>query len=35
MVVGSDRPFRVIDDGAQVGVVDRRAVLAAMVEDAG
>ena len=35
MVVGSDRPFRVVDDGAQVGVVDRRAVLAAMVEDAG
>ncbi|MEO8293094.1 MAG: ATP-binding cassette domain-containing protein, partial [Actinomycetota bacterium] len=35
MVVGSERPFRVIDGGAQVGVVDRRAVLAAMVEDAG
>jgi glycine betaine/proline transport system ATP-binding protein len=35
MVVGSERPFRVVDGGAQVGVVDRRAVLAAMVEDAG
>jgi glycine betaine/proline transport system ATP-binding protein len=35
MVVGSERPFRVVDRGAQVGVVDRRAVLAAMVEDAG
>jgi glycine betaine/proline transport system ATP-binding protein len=35
MVVGSDRPFRVVDGDAQVGVVDRRAVLAAMVEDAG
>jgi glycine betaine/proline transport system ATP-binding protein len=33
MVVGSDRQFRVMDDGAQVGVVDRRAVLAAMVEE--
>jgi glycine betaine/proline transport system ATP-binding protein len=35
MVVGSDRPFRVVDGDAQVGVVDRRAVLSAMVEDAG
>ena len=35
MVVGSERPFRVVDDGTQVGVVDRKAVLAAMVEDAG
>jgi glycine betaine/proline transport system ATP-binding protein len=35
MVVGSDRPFRVVDGDAQVGVVDRRAVLTAMVEDAG
>jgi glycine betaine/proline transport system ATP-binding protein len=35
MVVGSERPFRVVDRGTQVGVVDRRAVLAAMVEDAG
>ncbi len=35
MVVGSERPFRVVDGGAQIGVVDRRAVLAAMVEDVG
>jgi glycine betaine/proline transport system ATP-binding protein len=35
MVVGSERPFRVVDGDAQVGVVDRRAVLEAMVEDAG
>jgi glycine betaine/proline transport system ATP-binding protein len=35
MVVGSERPFRVVDRGTQVGVVDRRAVLAAMVEGAG
>ncbi|MBA3690653.1 MAG: glycine/betaine ABC transporter ATP-binding protein, partial [Actinobacteria bacterium] len=35
MVVGSERPFRVIDRGDQVGVVDRRAVLEAMVEDDG
>jgi glycine betaine/proline transport system ATP-binding protein len=32
LVVKDDRPFRVIDDGAQIGVVDRQAVLAAMVE---
>ena len=32
LVVSSDRPFRVVDDGAQIGVVDRTAVLSAMVE---
>jgi glycine betaine/proline transport system ATP-binding protein len=32
-VAEEHRPFRVIDAGAQVGVVDRTAVLAAMVED--
>jgi len=32
LVVSSDRPFRVVDDGAQIGVVDRAAVLSAMVE---
>jgi glycine betaine/proline transport system ATP-binding protein len=31
-VVGDDRPLRVMDDGGQVGVVDRAAVLAAMME---
>ena len=31
-VVEEHRPYRVMDDGAQVGVVDRTAVLAAMVE---
>jgi glycine betaine/proline transport system ATP-binding protein len=31
-VVNEHRPYRVIEDGAQVGVVDRTAVLAAMVE---
>jgi len=31
-VVEERRPYRVMDDGAQVGVVDRTAVLAAMVE---
>jgi glycine betaine/proline transport system ATP-binding protein len=32
LVVKSDRPYRVIEDGAQVGMVDRAAVLEAMVE---
>ena len=31
-VVNEHRPYRVIDDDRQVGVVDRTAVLAAMVE---
>jgi glycine betaine/proline transport system ATP-binding protein len=35
LVVTNDRPYRVIDDGTQVGVVDRTAVLRAMVEDTG
>jgi glycine betaine/proline transport system ATP-binding protein len=35
LVVTNDRPYRVIDEGTQVGVVDRTAVLRAMVEDAG
>jgi len=33
MVVSEHRPFRVVDDGAQIGVVDRTAVLSAMIED--
>jgi glycine betaine/proline transport system ATP-binding protein len=33
MVAEEHRPFRVVDDGAQVGVVDRSAVLAAMIEE--
>ncbi len=33
LVVSTDRPYRVVDDGDQVGVVDRTAVLSAMVED--
>jgi glycine betaine/proline transport system ATP-binding protein len=32
LVVHEDRPFRVLDHGTHVGVVDRVAVLAAMVE---
>jgi len=32
LVAKDDRPFRVVDDGTQIGVVDRRAVVAAMVE---
>jgi glycine betaine/proline transport system ATP-binding protein len=32
-VVHEHRPFRVVDRGAQVGVVDRTAVLEAMIED--
>jgi hypothetical protein len=32
-VVREHRPFRVVDGGAQVGVVDRTAVLEAMLED--
>ncbi len=32
-VVSEHRPFRVVDDGTQIGVVDRTAVLSAMVED--
>jgi glycine betaine/proline transport system ATP-binding protein len=35
LVVGNDRPYRVVDGGAQVGVVDRAAVLRSMVEDGG
>ncbi len=35
MVVDHDRPYRVVDGERQIGVVDRRAVLAAMVEDQG
>ena len=34
LVVRDERPYRVIDAGAQVGVVDRAAVLSAMVEGA-
>jgi glycine betaine/proline transport system ATP-binding protein len=33
MVVSEHRPFRVVADGAQIGVVDRTAVLSAMIED--
>jgi glycine betaine/proline transport system ATP-binding protein len=32
LVVKDERPYRVVDDGTQVGIVDRTAVLAAMVE---
>jgi glycine betaine/proline transport system ATP-binding protein len=32
-VAEENRPFRVVDDGQQVGVVDRTAVLAAMIEE--
>jgi hypothetical protein len=32
MVVNEHRPYRVVDDGAQIGVVDRTAVLEAMIE---
>jgi glycine betaine/proline transport system ATP-binding protein len=32
-VAEENRPFRVVDDGRQVGVVDRTAVLAAMIEE--
>jgi glycine betaine/proline transport system ATP-binding protein len=32
LVVKDERPYRVVEDGAQVGLVDRTAVLAAMVE---
>ena len=32
LVVKDERPFRVVEDGAQVGIVDRTPVLAAMVE---
>jgi glycine betaine/proline transport system ATP-binding protein len=32
LVVGEHRPYRVVEDGAQIGVVDRTAVLSAMVE---
>ena len=34
-MVTSDRPYRVIDGTTQVGMLDRTAVLAAMMEDAG
>jgi len=33
LVAEERRPFRVVDDGAQIGVVDRSAVLAAMIEE--
>jgi glycine betaine/proline transport system ATP-binding protein len=33
MVVNEHRPYRVVDDGAQIGVVDRTAVLEAMIEE--
>ena len=33
LVVTEHRPFRVVDGDAQIGVVDRTAVLAAMIED--
>jgi glycine betaine/proline transport system ATP-binding protein len=32
LVVKDERPYRVVEDGSQVGIVDRTAVLAAMVE---
>ena len=32
LVVDDDRPLRVVDAGTPIGVIDRRAVLAAMVE---
>jgi glycine betaine/proline transport system ATP-binding protein len=32
LVVRDERPFRVVEDGAQVGIVDRTTVLAALVE---
>jgi glycine betaine/proline transport system ATP-binding protein len=32
LVVKDERPFRVVEDGAHVGIVDRTTVLAAMVE---
>ncbi len=32
LVVKDERPYRVVEDGTQVGLVDRTAVLAAMVE---
>jgi glycine betaine/proline transport system ATP-binding protein len=35
LVVNSDLPLRVIEDDATIGVVDRTAVLTAMLEDAG
>jgi glycine betaine/proline transport system ATP-binding protein len=35
MVVEEQRPYRVIDGGSQIGVVDRTAVLSAMIEVAG
>jgi len=35
LVAEERRPYRVMDLGAQVGVVDRTAVLKAMIEDAG
>jgi glycine betaine/proline transport system ATP-binding protein len=35
MVVEEQRPYRVIDGDAQIGIVDRTAVLSAMIEVAG
>ena len=33
IVAATDRTIRVVDDGAVVGVVDRAAVMAALVEE--
>jgi len=35
LMITSERPYRVVDGSTPVGVVDRTAVLSAMVEDAG
>ena len=35
LMVTSDRPYRVVDGTTQVGILDRTAVLTAMMEDAG
>ena len=35
LMVTSDRPYRVVDGTTQVGIIDRTAVLTAMVEEAG
>jgi len=34
LMVSSDRPYRVVDGATQVGILDRTAVLTAMMEDA-
>jgi len=33
LVVNEHRPYRVVHDGEQIGVVDRTAVLEAMIEE--